>query len=106
MLQTSAESQTGGAGASSGVRVACATSTTLAVDIVDVPVARRGSGRVLHRRLNHGRQPRRERLAKRRAEFASRLDAYPARPKPARNRRVVDAVRFALALKDAAELGA
>src|SRR5882724_8649098 len=105
MLQTTSESQIGGA-ASVCFGAGSATSATLAIDIVDIPVPGRGGGRILHRSLDHRRHTGSESFAQCRAEFVRRLDLDSARAASARHRRVVHAVGIALACKKTAEAGA
>src|SRR5512141_2146705 len=83
MLQTTTESRTGGGvarrpAAGAEALAVSATSVASAIDIVDVPVPRRGRRSVLHFRLDDGRQSRGERRAQRRTQFVRRLDTDAA----------------------------
>src|SRR5437016_3249321 len=98
MLQTMSESQTGG-GTSAARGEGSATSATLAIDIVDIPVPGRGSGRILHRCLDHRRYTGSESLPQGRTKFIRGLNSNSARPTSARDGRVVHAVGTALAFE-------
>src|SRR5438874_12957920 len=111
MLHTTIESRTGGGVAcvpaiDAGALVVSATLVASAIDIVDVPMPRRGSGSVLHARLDDRREIRGQRLSQSRAQLVRRLNPDASRAARAGHRGIIHAVRFALAFEQAAEAGA
>src|SRR5689334_17303727 len=111
MLQTTTERRTGGGAACRSVAgavtpVISATSIAPAINVVDVPMPRRGRWSVFHLGLNDGGHAGGERFAQRGTKFVCRADSDSVGAIPAGQSGVIHAVGLSVALEEASETGA